>query len=293
MTVKEYREFFLRNSQVNSGSKVDKELGFDTTYIIENKTVFNRFLKGNYPNAEVYKKLFESVTFKLNVEDTAQEGVQGLVKLSTQAQFDAGNDSDADSFSLQAKTTQVKAHVAASITTAVGNRQYTHQNNISNGETVTASLNGLDQAVQTTETSINTINTTLTTLLPVGSIIMWAGTTAPTGWNLCDGTNSTPNLKGRFIVGYDTSNGDYNAIGNIGGAMDVTLTEAQLPAHSHALKQTPGSLGTGTNVDVLTAAATTSQLTFKSNTTTGSTAGSGNSHENRPPYYTLAYIQKA
>jgi len=39
--------------------------------------------------------------------------------------------------------------------------------------------------------------------VPVGGIIIWSGvaTEIPTGWALCDGTNGTPNLAGRFIMG--------------------------------------------------------------------------------------------
>ena len=40
-------------------------------------------------------------------------------------------------------------------------------------------------------------------LLPFGSIIMWYGnsTTVPSGWQICDGTNGTPDLRNQFIVG--------------------------------------------------------------------------------------------
>jgi hypothetical protein len=54
-------------------------------------------------------------------------------------------------------------------------------------------------------------------LVPPGVIVMWSGTVAPAGWALCNGTNGTPNLSGRFIVGYSASQPDYNAIGNFGG----------------------------------------------------------------------------
>lgn len=84
-------------------------------------------------------------------------------------------------------------------------------------------------------------------LLPTGGIILWSGTiaTIPAGWALCDGTNGTPDLRNRFIVGA----GDTYASADVGGANSVTvpasshshtltvdnhtLTVAQLPAHSH------------------------------------------------------------
>src|SRR5690606_4177100 len=73
-------------------------------------------------------------------------------------------------------------------------------------------------------------------VVPVGIISMWSGSIGniPTGWALCDGTNGTPNLKGKFIVGYDPDVVDYNAIAKTGGLKEVTLTEDQMPAHNHA-----------------------------------------------------------
>lgn len=85
MPTKEYREFFLRAAKVSSGSKRDQEPGFPTTYIIDGETVYNRFLEGHYPSEAVFTKLFESLTFKLNPEDTATDTLQGLAKSSTDA----------------------------------------------------------------------------------------------------------------------------------------------------------------------------------------------------------------
>lgn len=70
--------------------------------------------------------------------------------------------------------------------------------------------------------------------MPKGGIIMWSGTKAPKGWALCDGENKTPDLSGRFIVGYSDSD-DYNKIGNTGGVDKVELTEDDLPKHRHTI----------------------------------------------------------
>ncbi len=85
----EYKEFFTRDTQVNSGAKPDIETGFPVQYTINTetgiKTVFNRFLKEHFPNEKVFKKLFKSITFKLNPEDTASTTIQGLAKTASNA----------------------------------------------------------------------------------------------------------------------------------------------------------------------------------------------------------------
>ena len=121
--------------------------------------------------------------------------------------------------------------------------------------------------------------------VPSGGIIIWSGAAnaIPTGYVLCDGNNSTPNLQGRFIVGY-SSNGDYPVNGT-GGSETVSLTEAQMPSHVHHIYIATDSSGpyghayASGNNNSQGAIATTSK-------------GSGNAHENRPPYYALCYIMK-
>jgi microcystin-dependent protein len=69
--------------------------------------------------------------------------------------------------------------------------------------------------------------------LPTGIIVMWSGTlaTVPSGWALCDGTNGTPDLMDRFVVGA----GSTYAPAATGGTNSVTLATANLPSHTHAL----------------------------------------------------------
>ncbi len=120
-----------------------------------------------------------------------------------------------------------------------------------------------------------------------GMIILWSGAAdaIPTGFVLCDGNNSTPNLSGRFVVGYDASNSDYD-VNDTGGSESVTLTVNQIPAHTHninlavrAFYQEPRNFGVGTDGSA------------NNSEDTGSTGG-GQSHENRPPFYALCYIMK-
>ena len=118
---------------------------------------------------------------------------------------------------------------------------------------------------------------------PVGVIVMWSGSSIPEGWALCNGQNGTPDLRDRFIVGAGASYG----IGNVGGANYVTLTLKQIPPHRHGVMEYAGPAHSDTNLWSHIAAGVnggSSGLTDY--------AGSGQAHENRPPYYALAYIMK-
>lgn len=158
------------------------------------------------------------------------------------------------------------------------------------------------------------------TATPAGAIIMWSGviTALPVGWKLCDGTNGTPDLRNRFIVG---AGGEYS-VNDVGGAKEVTLTEAQLPAHTHG-KGTLSADSGGTHTHnvkniwpntinynqggsthlsangQIQHGAAPGRLTdpdgAHTHTISGDTGskGGGAAHENRPPYYALAYIMKS
>jgi hypothetical protein len=63
--------------------------------------------------------------------------------------------------------------------------------------------------------------------VPTGGIIIWSGAAnaIPSGWFLCDGANSTPDLRDRFVVGAGTT----YAVGATGGQNAIT----SVPAHTH------------------------------------------------------------
>lgn len=119
--------------------------------------------------------------------------------------------------------------------------------------------------------------------IPSGGIIMWSGADVPDGWALCNGENGTPDLRGMFVLGAS----DTHPMGETGGSEKVRLTVEQMPSHDHSyVKQTSGaqiSNGTGAKFE-LAGNSTIDRIT--------SSTGSGQSHNNMPPYYTLAYIMK-
>ena len=170
-------------------------------------------------------------------------------------------------------------------------------------------LNSLESNAATTATS-NTTTSIATTqfvhnVLPYGSIIMWYGTiaTIPFGWALCNGTNGTPNLVNRFIIG---AVADYNTTAStwVTGAGTVTggSKDAVVVTHSHDISDgghshtnnfagitgDPGGSTIGGGSYTIGGPPTNTSTTGISVLSTGT---SGN-NMNLPPYYALAYIMK-
>jgi microcystin-dependent protein len=120
--------------------------------------------------------------------------------------------------------------------------------------------------------------------VPSGAILMWRGSIIPSGWKICNGSNNTPDLRRRFIVGA----GNGYALDDVGGQDSVTLQVSQIPQHKHTstmIRQNAGFLGRGTTSQAWdTVSAGISQNT--------SSVGGGLPHENRPPYYALLFIMK-
>ena len=135
------------------------------------------------------------------------------------------------------------------------------------------------------------INDRIERTIPQGVIVMWSGsiTNIPSGWALCDGTNGTPDLRNRFIVGA----GDEYNMGAVGGSKEVALTIAQMPRHDHEVMEYAGPWKSGvTNYNAHIAANTNGWSSFYTSFTGGQADGTTKPHENRPPYYALAYIMK-
>ncbi len=89
------------------------------------------------------------------------------------------------------------------------------------------------------------------TSIPIGGIIMWSGAnnTWPSNWALCNGSNGTPNLQGRFVLSSGSVTGlTTRTTHQVGGLETVALTEQQMPAHSHGVTARTGG-GSGEAID--------------------------------------------
>lgn len=153
---------------------------------------------------------------------------------------------------------------------------------------------------------------------PLGIVELWAGQNAPDNYALCDGrafkrneypvlftalgtqyntgydcdgrrykTDSDsfrlPDLRGRFVVGQHSADVDYDTQGSVGGKKKHSLTIEEMPAHKHTLQW-----------HALTDGGDSHAMGDGSTPAMDNTASVGGNvpHENRPPYYTLAYIMK-
>jgi len=117
-------------------------------------------------------------------------------------------------------------------------------------------------------------------------------------YRLCNGNNGVPvngvvipDLRKFFLVGYDPNEPDYNTIGKTGGLKEVALTAAQIPSHDHhngafnqLLWKDPMGAGTSHQTDVTVGEPDVLHSAKLLN------VGGDQAHENRPPYYTVAFI---
>jgi len=130
------------------------------------------------------------------------------------------------------------------------------------------------------------------TLHPVGALYI---STLPTNPGTLLGRGTwTAFGTGRVLVGHDAGDTDFDTVEEIGGAKTVTLTEAQLPththvqnAHSHGLERFPTATGASSGFTADTSMSGTpaavTQVTAAA-TATNQTAGSGQAHPNLQPY---------
>jgi hypothetical protein len=141
-----------------------------------------------------------------------------------------------------------------------------------------------------------------------GMIMMWYGTVAtiPSGWFLCNGSNSTPDLRNKFVIAADADSGGVakttvtGAATQSGGTADaVVVTHTHVATdtgHTHTTTafgapgaQLSGGGGSGTALGAITSSTNTA-LNITNAAPVGSVSGT---NQNLPPYYALCYIMKS
>lgn len=173
------------------------------------------------------------------------------------------------------------------------------------------------QDVATVETDVNNTINNLEGV-PAGVIVTWSGLASaiPSGWNLCDGTNGTPNLVGKFIKAGSTA-------GTTGGssshshshtlsAGSHTLSTSQMPSHTHRSIGTNQPPSTSQLDAIVNPGSWNAWVTDRDSGTGDNRLGKPKSHgsegggsahshslsgsiasgSNEPPYYELCYIMK-
>jgi len=201
----------------------------------------------------------------------------------------------------------------------------------------------INDAMEAVQTKIGVDNSAVTTSLdylvrsacPVGSVMPFAGSSSPDAtWLICDGsavsrttyatlfallgttygsgdgstTFNIPNMKGRVPVGFDSGQTEFDALGETGGAKTHTLTESEMPSHTHTQNphnHTTSNKFSGNDTYVTTSTkrvdyqnnryADSASFNFSINNTTATNqnTGGGNAHNNLQPYIALNYIMKA
>ena len=159
--------------------------------------------------------------------------------------------------------------------------------------------------------------------VPIGAITLWMGTTAPSGWAICNGTNGTPDMRGLVPIGQNGSyalnstGGSANAIAvshthtassNSTGAHTHSTTAAGNHAHSYSsstnsstVSSASGGIGTtsvlsgNTTVNTNTTgnhSHTANSAGNHSHTITVNSGGSSGTGKNLPPYRAVNYIMR-
>ena len=149
------------------------------------------------------------------------------------------------------------------------------------------------------------VQTSVGTTIPTGMISLWYGSigSVPAGWYLCDGTNGTPDLRNRFVVGA----GSTYSVSQTGGSADAIVVShthtatspVTDPGHVHSTEAVVNVAlaGAGSSIVLTTTGASSgdvnSAVTGITVATTVASAGTSGTNANLPPYYALAYVMKA
>lgn len=113
--------------------------------------------------------------------------------------------------------------------------------------------------------------------IPKGGIIMFSGEKIPEGWQLCNGQNGAPDLRGRFVLGLGQGEDLTNrTLNSVGGEEKHTLSLSEMPPHTH---NNPYN-GIG------------DRMHPSANGYNTTSTGTAQPHNIMPPFYVLAFLMK-
>ena len=145
--------------------------------------------------------------------------------------------------------------------------------------------------------------------VPSGAIMTYGGSSAPSGWLLCDGsavsrtiysaiysvistvfgsgdgstTFNLPDLRAKIPAGYKSGDSNFGTLGGVVGEATHVLTTTEMPAHKHGIPGNPGSATTGSS---------SGRLTDTTDLYDTLSAGGGVAHNNIQPSLTINFIIK-
>lgn len=176
-----------------------------------------------------------------------------------------------------------------------------------NGTTIGLDLASDGAFVNLTATNVTSTNLTVTGntsgdgfggFTPIGGVIMFnaAFATIPANWQLCDGTNGTPNMTDRFVYGTNTE-GQLLTTGGSANSIVVAHihTMANAGSHTHDLNLYDNNNRDGNNPNGISFTVRAGTATTKSagnHKHTVNSTGSSGTGANLPPYIKLAFIQR-
>jgi hypothetical protein len=279
---------FIGNADMNANLNVDGSLSVQTSAIIYG----NLTVTGTTTTANANTITTNDLTITVGNNQSSGTLLSGAGLL-------VGN-SNIATFLYNNPTSSWQSNIsltpASNVTANLGANTRYWNNVFTANATVSGTITAPTPANTTSNTQLAT-TAFVRNIIPTGVIVMWSGSIAsiPNGWYLCDGANSTPDLRDRFIVGAGSS----YPVGITGGSANATLV-----SHTHTATVTdPGHFHTYIASTIggtggLTATNDSAPIRNTSTATTGitvanSTEGSSATNANLPPYYALAYIMKA
>ena len=165
-----------------------------------------------------------------------------------------------------------------------------------------AAKNLIDKKALIVNNNVNIVGTikanSNTEIVPIGYIVAYPGASAPPGWAICNGTQGTPDLRGRCVIGPSGGRG-YNTSG---GKEKETISVEQMPSHSHTTSTNGahthtfnyGNQGSdrvgGGGVPICDVPSSIDKSASHSHGL--NYTGSNQPHENMQPYIALNYIMR-